>query len=169
MMSIRPLPYFNMNAQNQKPTLYLMVGIVGSGKSTYAAKFALRNNCEIVCPDDIREELTGDIGDQSKNKEVFAMAETRARYFLTHDTSVLVDATCYNKKNRKTWQELAKSLQIRIVAVVMEAPFDICRERNQKRKRVVPDFVIDKQIAGYQEPTLEEFDAILRIPAVQKV
>lgn len=50
-------------------TLYIPIGISGSGKTTYGNKL----NAVVVCPDDIRKELTGDISDQSKNAEVFSL------------------------------------------------------------------------------------------------
>ena len=55
-----------------KPTLYIMCGLSGSGKSTIATQIANENpNTVIVSSDAIREELTGNENDQSKNEDVF--------------------------------------------------------------------------------------------------
>lgn len=54
-------------------TLYIPIGISGSGKTTYGNKL----NVPVVCPDDIRKELTGDISNQSKNAEVFLVYKDR--------------------------------------------------------------------------------------------
>lgn len=44
-----------------KPTFTMMVGLPGSGKSTYAKELADRTNAKLCSSDAIREELTGDI------------------------------------------------------------------------------------------------------------
>lgn len=48
-----------------KPILSLMVGISGSGKSTYANGLKTTLNSTIIEPDAIRLELTGNVEDQS--------------------------------------------------------------------------------------------------------
>ena len=52
-----------------KPTLYIMCGLSGSGKSTIATQIANENpNTVIVSSDEIREELTGNYEDQEHNE-----------------------------------------------------------------------------------------------------
>jgi hypothetical protein len=83
----------------------MLVGIPGCGKSTYLRKVN-SPNVLIVCPDDIRRELTGDISDQSRNGDVWVAAEERIKSglsplnFLIISTSVIVVIvlTCH-----KTW------------------------------------------------------------------
>lgn len=54
-----------------KPTLYIMCGLSGSGKSTIATQIANENpSTVIVSSDAIREELTGNYEDQEHNEEV---------------------------------------------------------------------------------------------------
>lgn len=52
--------------------LIITCGISGSGKSTWVKKY--HPYAYIICPDNIRRELTGDVSDQSRNKEVFEVA-----------------------------------------------------------------------------------------------
>ena len=47
-----------------KPTFTMMVGLVGSGKSTYAKQLAEETNAIICSSDAIREELCGDENSQ---------------------------------------------------------------------------------------------------------
>ena len=42
---------------NKENVLYLMMGIPGSGKSTYAKQFALRNKIQYISRDEIRFSL----------------------------------------------------------------------------------------------------------------
>ena len=52
-----------------KPTLWVMVGLSGSGKSSVAKEIAKNNsNTVIVSSDSIREELTGDYEDMEHNE-----------------------------------------------------------------------------------------------------
>lgn len=52
--------------------LIITCGISGSGKSTWTKKY--HPYAYIINPDSIRKELTGNVSDQSKNKEVFEVA-----------------------------------------------------------------------------------------------
>ena len=55
-----------------KPTMWVLVGLSGSDKSTIATQIANENpNTVIVSSDAIREELTGNYEDQEHNEEVF--------------------------------------------------------------------------------------------------
>ena len=53
-----------------KPILAVMVGISGSGKSTYANGLKTSLKAELVETDAVRVELTGNAEDQSQNGRV---------------------------------------------------------------------------------------------------
>lgn len=140
---------------------YLMVGIVGSGKSTYVKALQSSTGATVISPDDIRQELTGDMADQSQNHRIFSKVvpdRIRAAGF-----DIIYDATNYNRKNRREIIALAKGLGYRVVACVMQTPFDECRRRNAARsERVVPEFVLDRMESGYEAPdkNIEKIDEI---------
>jgi predicted kinase len=74
--------------------LLLPIGISGSGKSTYIDQLAADNsNVVVVSPDAIRRELTGDVSDQTRNKEVFKIAHERAAAAIRDNKLVVFDAT----------------------------------------------------------------------------
>lgn len=55
-----------------KPTIWIMCGLSGSGKSTIAAQIANENpNTIIVSSDAIREELTGNENESIKKRRCF--------------------------------------------------------------------------------------------------
>ena len=64
-----------------KPSLYVMCGLSGSGKSTIAKEYQKKiPGSVIISSDEIREELCdGDRADQSKNNEVFRIFHDRIR------------------------------------------------------------------------------------------
>ena len=84
-----------------KPILAVLVGISGSGKSTYATGLQKSLKSELVQTDEIRVELCGNAEDQSKNGQVFAVARTRVSQFLSEGKNVIIDATSLNRKDRK--------------------------------------------------------------------
>lgn len=69
----------------------IMIGIPGSGKSTFIKHNFL--DSEVICPDEIRKELTGDISDQSKNVEVWNEVFNRIKEFSKLDKDIVIDAT----------------------------------------------------------------------------
>jgi predicted kinase len=65
-----------------KPTLWVMCGLSGSGKSTVATQIAENNeNTVIVSSDAIREELTGNYENQEHNEEYL-------RFFMTESVRI---------------------------------------------------------------------------------
>ena len=126
--------------------LFYVIGISGSGKSTYALKFAKDNNLSYVSSDDIRREICGDTTCQDFNREVFTLAEKRVRYHLLSNRSVIFDATNYKPSSRKFLKDIKdyfayKLVDVELVAICLDVPFDICKSRNEKRERSVPLFV----------------------------
>lgn len=154
----------NLNNMN---TLYLIVGIVGSGKSTYVKKLSTSLQASVICPDDIRLELTGDMADQSLNHLIFSKYVPQRIKECLAKGDVIYDATNYNRKNRKDVCTLARSLGAKVVAHIMRTPFEECYKRNAGRtERIVPEFVLDRMVAGYEEPdvNIEKIDEIVNVP-----
>ena len=148
----------------QPLTLTLMVGTSGSGKSTHAAKLAQSLPADIVEPDAIRLELTGNASDQSRNREVFQLAHSRAEAILLDGKSVVVDATNLDRKTRAEWVAIARRCGAEARAVVVDTPVDVAKKRNRSRDRVVPLDVIDKQARRLCPPTFSEgFDQIITL------
>ncbi len=144
--------------------VHITVGIVGSGKTTFVKKLQAETNATVVCPDDIRAELSGgDATDQSKNHFIFSrvVPERIKAGLLAGD--VIYDATNYNRKNRRDVCILAKSLGATVIAHVIDTPFEECYRRNAARsERIVPEFVLDRMVAGYEAPdkNIEKIDEI---------
>jgi predicted kinase len=95
------------------PTLLMLIGIPGSGKSTWLAtagestlieneKYILLGNepFAIVCPDAIRQ-LMGNIQDQSNNAIVWQFAKDRVISCLERRMSIILDATNVNTTLRR--------------------------------------------------------------------
>lgn len=71
--------------------LTIMCGIPGSGKSYYIKKNLA--DAVVVSPDLIRKEMTGNVGDQSRNAGVFDAAYERLEKALADKKNAVFDAT----------------------------------------------------------------------------
>lgn len=124
-----------MNEINEnKPSLFLLVGIPCSGKSYYADIHFKPKNIKIVSTDEIRIEMTGTRKFNIQgNNEIFEIALSRIKEELINERDVAFDATNTNKRYRKNIIKIAKSCSSRIVAVVIRTPLDVCIKRNRER------------------------------------
>ena len=146
--------------------LIMLVGIVGSGKSTVAAhmKNLYERNGEpvvVVSSDAIREELLGDINDQTANGKVFEELRRKVNNNI-HRRHVIVDATNINVKSRRSILDVVRNVEnCHKVAMIVTTPLAICKKQNATRSRVVPEHVIDRQVRQFEIPFYEEgFDEI---------
>lgn len=140
-----------------KPTLWVMVGLSGSGKSSVAKEIAENNSNTIIVPlDNIREELTGKVEDQSKNEEVFKVFHKRIREVLENNTNVIADATNITMRSRRAIIENVKGIECRKIAYLIPKPFDQCKIDNLNRQHPVPEEVLDRQIRKFQVVFYEE-------------
>mgnify|MGYP002521582105 CR=1 FL=1 len=140
-----------------KPMLWVLVGLSGSGKSTIAAQIAENNpNTIIVSSDTIRKELTGSVGDQSQNEEVFKFFYDRIRRGLEKKKNVVADATNLTMKSRRIIMDKVNGLDIHKICYIIPKPFEQCKRDNLNRQCPVPNRVLDRQIRRFQIPFLEE-------------
>lgn len=140
---------------------YMLIGIPGSGKSTWAneEQFKYDKMFRILSSDLIREELFGDASSQQNNSKVFEIMNSRTIDFLGHGCNVCYDATNINRKSRKTILKKIKEKfkdSVEIIGVCFITDRETCFKNNQNRERKVPDYVIDKMIRNFEIPFLGE-------------
>lgn len=144
-------------------TLYIMVGIPGSGKSTGARKLSDKTGSTIVCPDDIRAEKTGDASNQGDDDNVWKTAFGRLHGLLKNGDSVIFDATSVNVSSRKPLIKIGKKYKCDVVACVFPITLQTAIDRQDNRDRKVPTHVIEKFYNKFKMPsTSEGFDGIFR-------
>ena len=153
--------------QLHKPTVYVLVGIPGSGKSFFAKQVLMNHpwyHRVYVSSDDIRGELCGDAADQSQNWKVFEIFYDRARKAIKGGSDVILDATHLTKKSRRKCRSRFKDLDCSFIAIQMDTPVEEATQRNQNRERVVPDYAMRRMINFYEPVSNDEgFDSIWNI------
>ena len=148
------------------PTVYMLIGLPGSGKSTYAEKLDRVEDPIIVSTDKIREELFGDEAIQSNEKyngnTVFCIAYDRVKIAMLEGKSVIFDATNVKRKDRKYFLDLLRpenflalqktNYKYKFHAVLVATPYEKCLENNLQRRRVVPEEVIKRMMCNFEVP-----------------
>ena len=151
------------------PTLYILIGVPGSGKSTYAEELFQKSErgVALVSSDTIRENLYGNESCQDNPKRVFAIAHQAIIDQLTRGYDVIFDATNIYAKDRmglirRVCFEVKKP--IRFVAIYFDTPIETCVARQELRDRKVPTKVIEKMGRQMEKPVFYEgFDIIRTI------
>ena len=139
-------------------TCYYLVGLPGSGKSTYAKELSKETGALIFSSDVIREEIGADGGDTSKHSEVFQILHRRLKGGLLRGNDVIYDATNISYKNRVSFlNELGKlNIEINKICIITATPYEVCKMFNRMRTEAVPDEVIDRMYKSWTTPYYSE-------------
>lgn len=155
-----------MITNNDKPMCIVLVGLPGSGKSTYANEVLVYDSSGYHHPvvhssDAIREELYGNINDQEHNDKVFQTLHKRIKMDLLAGKNVVYDATNINKRRRIHFLRSLHGVDFVPVCMVIATTKQECIRRNLLRDNPVPEEVIENMWKNYQPPhTHEGFDSI---------
>jgi predicted kinase len=137
-------------------TFIMMVGLVGSGKSTEAQRLAEKYDANIHSSDAIREELSGDINNQDINDLVFRTLHKRIKEDLRNGKNCIYDATNISYKRRMAFLRELASIPCEKICVLMATPYEKCLKNNANRDRVVPEYVIEKMYRNFDVPWVYE-------------
>ena len=143
--------------------LIMMIGIPGSGKSTWAKEHASENTC-IISRDAIRFEKLSDGEDYFAHEtEVFESFIHQIIGSLVVDEVTIADATHLNKASRAKVLSKVARFADEIEAVVIDVPLEVAFSQNDKRegRAWVKHGIIRRMFFSIEEPKKEEgFDKI---------
>ncbi len=136
--------------------IIILVGIPGSGKSTWAKQYTKENKDTLrVNRDDFRFMLS-DSWDYSKKAEdiVTGLETDAAIYAINAGYNVIIDATNLSRDPKERWNFLTKlfhSAKVSIELKVFDTPYEECVKRNAKRvgKERVPDHIMENMYAKF--------------------
>jgi predicted kinase len=131
----------------------VLVGLPGSGKSTWLA----RQGIGAISSDAIRQLLADDATDQTIHARVFLTM----RYLLRHRLAIgrpvsYVDATHLTPEERRPYLQLAQWYGCDIEALYFDVRLEVCRERNLRRERVVPEEAMERMAMKLAPPQMAE-------------
>ena len=145
-----------------RPALIMLVGIPGSGKTTYAKSMAQKLNALHVSSDGIRQELrpNDDWYHPEDNGKVYEIMFKRTLDALARGQTVLYDATNMSRKDRASIIHQCPKY-VKIECHIIWAPIEVCIERDAAREHPVGKEAIDKMLKRFQAPFYDEgFDSI---------
>ena len=149
------------------PTAYILVGVPGSGKTTWIAKQNWARHCVIASTDDFVEAYARSVN--KSYSEVFekvmpdavnAMTET-VMNAVSAGKDIIWDQTSTSIKTRK--KKIKMLPGYKMIAVVFKIPEEAEWKRRLASRpgKTIPEDVLKAMSEGFEHPTLEEgFDQI---------
>ncbi|WP_313811704.1 polynucleotide kinase-phosphatase [Glutamicibacter sp.] len=124
--------------------LVLLIGVSGSGKSSFSAKHFGR--FEVLSSDFFRGLVSNDETNQKVSKAAFEALEFVAGKRLEAGLFTVIDATNVQQSARQSLIEVARKYDVLASAIVLDVPIKLCFERNEQRgERRVPPPAIERQ------------------------
>lgn len=138
--------------------IYMLVGIQGSGKSTFAKKLSEEKKIGIISTDHVRKMNPG-----IEEKLVWPTVYKQIYVACRHGVDAIFDATSITKKVRKRFFDEVEYLGITPEVGVYNfvTPVDECVRRVEERNKnpnelFIPPEVVTKYAETKEEPTLDE-------------
>ncbi|MDF5757933.1 polynucleotide kinase-phosphatase [Spongiactinospora sp. TRM90649] len=112
-------------------SLIVLVGVSGSGKSTFAARHFAPT--EVISSDFCRGLVADDENDQAATRDAFDVLRYIAGTRLRRGLLTVVDATSVQREDRRVLIDLARSHNVLADAIVLDVPERVAVERNAAR------------------------------------
>jgi len=137
--------------------MYLMCGICGSGKSTFAKKFAEDNNFRYLNIDDCYAILNGDERIHTNKFEVWQLFYKMIHIAETLNQTVVIDTNAPLVRDRQEFLDWFPGFEKHIL-IYIDTDYELAWENNNNRpsKRIVPKDDFDRVVKMFQEPTKDE-------------
>jgi len=155
-----------------RPSLVLLIGVSGSGKSTFARRHF--RDTEIVSSDHCRALVSDDESDQAATQDAFELLHMIVEKRLKRERLTVVDATSVQEWARASLLAIAHRFGIAALAIVFDLPQEVYVRQNRARVgRMVEDAVLAKQVAHLRESLTglasEGFKQIYLLQSVEDV
>jgi protein phosphatase len=129
------------------PSLVVLIGAAGAGKSTFAARHF--DPSEVLSSDGYRALIAGDEADQGATRAAFGRLHRELARRLGEGRLAVVDATNVERTSRRALLARSNAAGMVAVAIVLDLPGDIVLARNAARVgRVVPESAVRHHLAG---------------------
>ena len=165
-----------MKTEDFVPQAIMLIGLPGSGKSTYIQKLKSQNpqrNYVVLSTDDIIELWGQEQGlNYSQAFAKFPFKQVERQFYRNFDQAikdrkdVILDQTNLTVKSRARKLDKIPS-DYEKVGVVFDVDLDEIHQRLVRRVhetgKDIPDHVVQNMIGSFQPPSKQEFDKIVKI------
>ena len=132
-----------------RPSIVVLCGPAGCGKSTFAAKHF--QSGQIVSSDKCRELVSDDERDQRYSEQAFALLHYIVEKRVSINRLSVVDSTALTAAARRSFLSLARRYQVPCVLFLFHVPLEICLARDQNRERSVGAPIVEEQVQLFEE------------------
>jgi protein phosphatase len=138
------------------PSLVVLVGAAGAGKSSFAARHFAPD--EVLSSDAFRARIAGDAGDQRATRPAFAALHRALASRMDAGLLTVVDATNVQLSARRQLVRRAALAGVPAVAIVLDLPIAVVLARNASRSgsALVPDAAVLAQHATVERTILAQ-------------
>jgi predicted kinase len=148
-----------MAKSGTRPTLIIVCGLPGSGKTTHARELEHRCGAIRLCPDEWMDALSLDLYDEARRAKVEALQWEFGQRLLALGVSIIIEWGTWGRSERDTLRLGARALGAAVELHYLSAPVEVLFERIQLRGRESPP--IDREtvlgwIRQFQVPTADE-------------
>ncbi|WP_236788050.1 ATP-binding protein [Amycolatopsis sp. GM8] len=137
------------------PAMIILVGLQGSGKSTFAYRYFAP--IEILSMDEFRARMCNDPASQSNSLPARKQLLDMLRQRLRNRVTTVVDSTNLRGDQRAQLLNIATEFGTPTITLVFTASAERCRERINNRASIIRDDVL-AQNADLLDQTLREID-----------
>ncbi|MGZ0151271.1 AAA family ATPase [Kribbella sp. WER1] len=123
----------------KKPTLYLTVGLPGTGKTTYAREVEVRVGALRLTKDEWMKALYGDENPEAASDVVEGRLIGIGLRGLELGVDVVIDFGLWSREERDALRQAAADVGAGVVVRYFEVPVDVQRERLERRLAERPE------------------------------
>ena len=125
-----------------RPTLHLLMGLPGSGKSTFAKLLQQLTRATRLSSDDYRLMLfSHPTFTQDEHDNLYTLLDHNMEHLLQAGHSVIYDANLNRRKHREEKYAVAKKYDAKVVLWWLDVPQQLAKERRlaSQNEQLIPD------------------------------
>ena len=148
-----------------KPTVYLLCGLPGSGKTTYAKKLEEQGAARLTVDEEVFNRVGKNFNSESLDqheKNIKEEYKERLRKEIQERRSVVLDYGFWKKSERDEYKQLAEELGGEWKLYFFDVPSDILKSRvvlrnenDSENNHVISEELLERFILGFEKPTDE--------------
>lgn len=117
----------------KQPTLVIICGLPGAGKTTHARRLEAELGAVRFCPDEWLQALALPLSDEPQRDRLEQLQWALAKRLLALGQSVLIEWGTWGRSERDRLREEGKALGARVELHYLTASIDVLLERIQRR------------------------------------
>jgi glutathione S-transferase/predicted kinase len=148
-----------MPADRLRPTLVVICGLPGSGKTTHARRLEYELPAVRFCPDEWMQSLGISLHDEEARERVEQFQWTVAKRLLSLGQSVLIEWGTWGRSERDRLRQEGQALGARVELHYLTAPTDVLLDRVQHRameEAPITRNQMERWVAQIQVPNEDE-------------